>query len=291
MPRSVSHKSTPLEDELNRLLEARLPTARDYRLVGRVLGWDGRQGCRLKDAGEEFGITRERARQIYDRAIALIRCDHVIAPLDGVLAFVKRMANRDADDVVSELRRQGLTRWLLPIPALLKTAEIFGRVPDFTVEAAGEKTFIVSGPGVVRSVIKGALRSSTRHGIQNIASLRSAVPPHRRRPNDILFVRQVLNTRSDIRWLDAGQDTFWLASVPRNPMVRYLKKVLCYANPVAVSDLHRAIGRLPSKRKTNLSRRVFIQFCEQVPFCRVANGLVERVAPLAARDLISDAER
>jgi hypothetical protein len=28
-----------------------------------------------------------------------------------------------------------------------------------------------------------------------------------------------------------------------------------------------------------------------VPFCRVANGLVERAAPLAAGDLISDAER
>jgi hypothetical protein len=280
-----------LEDELTRLLEARLPTARDCRLVARVLGWDGQQGCRLKDAGEEFGITRERARQIYDRAIALIQGEHAIVPLDAVLAFVKRMANRDADDVMSELRRQGLTRWLLPMPALLKTAEIFARVPGFTLEAAGQKMFVVVGPGVVRSVIKGALRSSTRHGIQNIAALRSAVPPQRRRPNDSLFIRQVLNTRSDIRWLDAAEETFWLASVPRNPMVRYVKKVLCYASPLAVSNLHRAIGRLPSKRRTNLTRRVFIQFCEQVPFCRVANGLVERAAPLAAGDLISDAER
>lgn len=288
---SVPRKQMPLEDELTHRLEAKIPSERDCRLVRRVLGWDGQQGCRLKDAGEEFGITRERARQIYDRAIALIQGGHSIAPLDGVLTFVKRMGNRDADEVVAELRRQGLTRWLFPIRALLKTAEIFARVPGFTVEAAGEKMFIVAGPGVVRSVIKGALRSSTRHGIQTTSMLCSAVPAHRRRPHDSLFVRQVLNTRCDIRWLDAAEETFWLASVPRNPMVRYIRKVLCYANPVAVSDLHRAIGRLPAKRRTNLTRRLFGRFCEQLPFCRVANGLVERVGPLAAGDLISDAER
>lgn len=257
----------------------------------RVLGWDGQRGCFLKSAGQELGITRERARQIYDRAIAQIDGCDLTASLDEVLAFVARMANRDADDVVAELQRQGFTRGLFPIRALLKTAEIFGRVPGFTVEETGRKRFVVAGPGVVGPVIKAALRSSAGRGVQDVAALCNAIPrPHSRR-NDSLFVRQVLNTRRDIRWLDAAEETFWLASVPRNPMVRCIKKVICYVSPVAVSDLHRAIGRMPAKRRTTLSRRLFTKFCEQMPFCRVANGCVERVAPLAASGLIGDAER
>ncbi len=280
-----------LEDDLTHLLESNIRSARDCRLVRRVLGWDGQPGCGLKEAGKEFGITRERARQIYDQVIEQIRTAEVGSALDEALAFVNRMSNRAADDVVVELQRQGFTRYLFPMQCLLKTAEVFGRDPDFTVEEASRRMFIVAGPGVVRSIIRAALRSSARRGVQNISALCSAIPPLHRRRNDRLLIRQVLNTRHDIHWLDSTEETFWLASVPRNPLVRCLKKVICYASPVAVSDVHRALGRLPAKQRSTLSRRVVIKFCEQAPFCRVANGCVERVAPLETGNLISDAER
>jgi hypothetical protein len=238
-----------------------------------------------------LGITRERARQIYDQAMAQIRTSEVSSALDEVLAFVNRMSNRAAGDIESELLRRRFTRYPFAIRALLKTAQGFGRAPEFTVEESSGELFAVAGPGVIRSIIKAALRSTSRHGVQNISALCSAIPQMQRRRNDRLLIRQVLNTRRDIHWLDAAEETFWLASVPWNPIVRCLKKVICYASPVAISDLHRALGRLPAKRRSTLSRRLLIKFCEQAPFCRVANGCVERVAPLAARNLISDAER
>jgi hypothetical protein len=290
VPASVSRKRTPLEDELTHVLEANVPNARDCRLVQHVLGWDGQRGCCLKDAGEELGITRERARQIYDQAIEQIRTAEVSAALDDVLKFVNRMSNRAADDIEGELQVRGLTRYAFAMRALLKTAAIFGRVADFTVEATGGKLFVVAGAGVVQSIIKAALRSSSRFGVQNVSALRSAIPPIHRRRDDSAFVRQVLNTRSDIRWLDA-EETFWLASVPRNPMVRCLRKVICYVSPVAFSDVHRAMGRLLSKQRSTLSYSLLIKFCEQVPFCHVANGCVERVTPLSPSNLISDGER
>jgi len=280
-----------LEDELTRLLEANVPNARDCRLVRRVLGWDGQRGCCLKDAGEELGITRERARQIYARAIEQIRTAEISSALDEMLALVNRMSNRAAGDIEAELLRRRFTNYPFAMRALMKTAQIFGRATDFTVEATGEQLFVVAGAGVARSIVKAALRASTRHGVQNVAALRSAIPPIHRRRNDSLFVRQVLNTRRDICWLDAREETFWLASVPRNPMVRCLKKVVCYASPVAISDIHRALGRLPTKQRSILSRSVVIAFCEQVPFCRVANGCVERISRLSNNNLISDAER
>jgi hypothetical protein len=288
---SVSRKRTPLEEELTRLLESSVPSARGRHLVRRVLGWDGQRGCCLKDAGEELGITRERARQIYDQAIQQIPTGEVSSALDETLAFVNRKSNRAAGDIEAELLGRRFTKYPFAIGALLKTAQVFGRAADFTVEETGGKLFVVAGAGVVRSIIKAALRSSTRHGVQDVSALCFAIPPIHRRRNDSLFVRQVLNTRRDIRWLDAGEEIFWLASVPRNPMVRCLKKIIYYASPVAVSDVHRALGRLPAKRRSTLSRNLFIKFCEQTPFCRVTNGCVERVEPLAACNLIGDAER
>ncbi len=281
---------TPLEDELTRVLEANVPSARDCRLVRRVLGWDGKRGCCLKHAGEEFGITRERARQIYDHAIARIHTAGLSSALDEVLAFVHRMSNRAADDIEAELHRRRFTQYPFAIRALLKTAQVFGRVPAFTLEDTGGKWFVVAAPGLVPSIIRAALRSSATWGIQNTSALCSAIPELHRRRHDRLFIRQVLNTRSDIRWLDA-EETFWLASVPWNPMVRCLKKVICYASPVTLLDLHRAISRLPAKHRPTLSPRLLARFCEQTPFCRVANGCVELVAPLEAGNLISDAER
>jgi hypothetical protein len=288
---SVSRRRTPLEDELTHSLETNVPSARDCRLVRRVLGWDGQRGCCLKDAGDELGITRERARQIYDQAIEQIHTAEVSSVLDGVLAFVNRRSNRAADDIEAELLLRRLTRYPFAIRALVRTAQVFGRAPEFALEETGGKVFVVAGSGVVRSIIKGALRSTGRRGVQKVSALCSAIPEIHRRRNDSLFVRQVLNTRRDIRWLDSDEETFWLASVARNPMVRCLKKVMCYASPVAVSDLHRALGRLPSKQRASLSHRDLVRFCEQVPFCHVANGCVERVTPLVAGALISDAER
>lgn len=281
----------PLESELTRLLEANVPSARDGHLVRRVLGWDGQRGCCLKHAGEEFRITRERARQIYGKAIARIRTAEISSTLDELLALVHRMSNRAAGDIESELHQRRFTRYPFAIHALLKTAQVFGRVPAFTLEETAGKWFVVAAPGLVPSIIKAALRSSATWGIQNTSALCSSIPELHRRRNDRLFIRQVLSTRPDIRWLDAAEETFWLASVPWNPMVRCLKKVVCYASPVALLDLQRAISRLPAKHRPTLSHRLLLKFCEQAPFCRVANGCVELVTPLAESNLTSDAER
>ncbi len=284
-------RRTPLEDELTCLLASKVRSERDCRLVGLVLGWDGRRGCCLKDAGEELGITRERARQIFDQAIEQLRSVKVSSTLDETLALVTRMSNRAAEDIEAELLVRRFTRHRFAMQALLKTAQVFGRAPEFTLEASGGKLFVVAGAGVVRSILQAALRSNSRWGIQHVSALCATIPKRYRRRNDRLLIRQVLNTRRDIRWLDAAEETFWLASAPRNPMVRCLKKVMCYASPVALSDLYRAIGRLPAKQRAIVSRRLLLKFCEQSPFCRVTNGQVERVTQLTAANLISDAER
>ena len=186
--------------------------------------------------------------------------------------------------------RKGSPHTALQYSALLKTARMFGRAPKFTVEQTGGKMFVVAGAGIIPSIVDAALKSIGAQGVQTVSALCQAVPEIHQRRTDPIFVRQVLNTRRDVRWLDDDEKIFWLASVPRNPVVRSLRKVLCYASPVSLPVLHKAIARIPSHRLA-LSRPQLARFCEQVLFCRVADGSVERIAPLSAAKLISSPEK
>jgi hypothetical protein len=280
----------PLEDEFTRLLEANVAFARDRQLVRRVLGWDGQQGCSLKVAGDEVGITRERSRQIYQHAVERMQTWQLGSSLDEALACVKLMCNRSSLEVESELQGRGITRFQFGVRALAKTARVFGRTPGFTIEETGGHLFVVAGPGVIRSILKAAERASSRYGVQTVAEVCKAISRDDRRSKDRLLVRQVLKTRDDLRWLDAREQWFWLASVPRNPVVACVEKLLHYAGPASLSDIQRAIGRLPRKRKTPIQREAVAGFCRQAPFCRLRGGSVALVAAFGKSKVVSGAE-
>jgi hypothetical protein len=290
VPTRTASRPIPLEDQLARLLETKVPATRDQQLVCRVLGWDGQGGCSLTVAGDEAGITRERSRQIYQKSVDLLQTCTPGSLLDEVLAQARLMCNRDAENVQAELQLQGLTKHCFGIRALLKTARIFGRNPDFTTEETGGKTFVVAGFGVVSSILKAALRSSSHYGIQTVTDMCVAIPPKYRRPCDHLLVRQVLHTRNDLFWLDGKEEWFWLASVPRNPVATCVKKLLHYAKTAPISDVHRAISRLPRMRNIPVTREAVVGFCRQAPFCNLTNQAVSLVAEFATPKLLDGAE-
>jgi len=279
-----------LEDELIRLLEIHVPRSRDRQVVQRVLGWDGQGGCLLAQAGDEFGITRERARQVYDRAIQQIRTFKPGSTFDEVLAFVHRRRNRSAEDIESELQLRGLTRHCFGMRALWSTVRVFGRTPKFVLEQTGGKLFVVARAGVVRTILKAAQRSSSRYGLQTVAEMCTAIAPNCRSASDRHLVRQVLETRDDLHWLDARKQWFWLASVPRNPVVGCIKKLLRFAGSVRLTDIQRAVERLPRKRTMPIPRAALMGFCLQAPFCRIGGGSVELVGSLGTAKPLSGAE-
>jgi hypothetical protein len=279
----------PLEDELTRLLKS-VPSVRDRRLVRRILGWDGQGGSLIAKAGDEFGITRERARQVYSRAVEQIRNSALSPSLDKILRVINGLGNQSAEGIQAELRRRGLTRYGFDLQAFVKTARMFGRAPKFTLEEAGDKVFAVLGPGVTRSILKAAQQSISHYGVQTVSEMCAAINPCHRTSRDRLLVRQVLETRSDLRWLDADQQWFWLATIPRNPVVRCIKKLLAYAGSVTFADLHRAVLRLPCQPTTPMPLEALTNFCRQAPFCRIRGGSVELEPSFRSENLLGRAE-
>jgi hypothetical protein len=287
---SITSLRTPLEDELNRLLEIHVPRRRDRQVVQRILGWDGQGGCLLAQAGDEFGITRERVRQVYNLIVEQIRGCEPGSILDEVLAFVHRRRNRAAEDIEAELQLRGFTQHRFGMWALWSTARVFGRAPKFVLEQTGGKLFVVAAAGVLRAILKAAGRSSSCYGIQTVAEICGAIALDCRSASDRRLVRQVLETRRDLGWLDTREQWFWLASDPRNPVVRCIQKLLQFAGSVGVADMQRAVDRLPRKRRMPIPREALIEFCRQAPFCRVCNGSVELVGSLDAANPLSGAE-
>ena len=60
---------------------------------------------------------------------------------------------------------------------------------------------------------------------------------------------------------------------------------------MTLSDLHRAIGRLPARQRAPSAAACWSRFAARFRFCRVSNGCVERISQPAASTLISGAER
>lgn len=118
----------------------------------------------------------------------------------------------------------------------------------------------------------------------------AAVGPRWCSSRDRTLVRQILATREDVRWLDAQQEWFWLAALPRNPVARCVQKLLAFASPASFADVDRAIRRLPRQPKAPLPREALINLCRQAPFCRVRSGSVELEYLFRPAKLVSRAE-
>ena len=173
---------------------------------------------------------------------------------------------------------------------LQKTAEIFGRTPKFKLEEAGGRSFVVATAGLVELILKTAQRRSSRFGLVTVAEICAVIAADCRGSDVRSFVHQVLSTRDDIRWLDAGQEWFWLASTPRNPLVASVRKLLSYASRVSFVDVQRAAARLPRKPKTAIKPAALREFCQQAPFCRLRGNTVELVPAFASSKLVHGPE-
>ncbi len=276
-----------LESELFDALR-QVGSERNRRLVARHLGWDGRPPCSLTQAGVQFQLTRERARQVYAAALPLLRQCVEVPALDAVLAFVRGQRAELASDVEQRLAQQGLTDGSISLPGVLRAAQVFRRGPGFQLYRIGGDLFVGPVGQVARAILDTATKMVAHHGAARMSELRLEVSRSRRRAVDERLVRRILETRSDIRWLDDGGEWFWLTLVPRNRLLARVRKVLAVSPRIRVSTLHLAISRarLPLK----LPEAMLGSICAQLSWCRVNGQCVESRAVLRIEDVLAGGE-
>jgi hypothetical protein len=261
-----------LDTELGTALRS-VKSVRNRRLVARHLGWDGRPPCSLQQAGAEFHVTRERARQIYAEALPLLR-ERGVPALDAVLSFVQKQSHQRVCDVERELRRQGMTGGSLTLEGVLRAADVFDRKPAFQLHWLGDALVIGPVSKAARMILNTAVKTVSQHGAAHVPGLCRAIAGR--------------DTRSDISWLDKTGEWFWLTSVTRNRLLTRIQKVLAVHTRIHVSKLHHAVSR--AYKPLTIPPLVLRSLCAHLPWCRVEGQHVKaRTAP-RMEEVLSGAE-
>jgi len=261
-------RRTPLETELGQIL-GHLNRPRDRKLIARHLGWDGGPPCSLSEAGAAFQITRERARQVYAGALPLIRQPARTPALDAVLAFVRKRQQERVADVERRLREREFTSGMFSLHGVLTAARLLGRSPGFDLDQFGGVWFVGDVSEVGMAIRLTAAKLVEHHGVARVSVVtRTAAKGHSGRIKTGL-VRGILETRSDLCWLDQPGEWFWLTSVSRNRLLTRVQKVLAVFSRIPLVKLHEAISR--DYRPLRIPEAVLRSFCACLPWCRV-NG-------------------
>jgi hypothetical protein len=112
-----------LEDEL-RQLSAPAGSPRNMAIVARCLGWDGRGGVTMEEAGREFQLSRQRVSQIVKRMRRQYQHSRILPPhLERCLRAATPRLAEDAVAVEDRLYQAGETRSRFRLEGLLTAAE------------------------------------------------------------------------------------------------------------------------------------------------------------------------
>lgn len=273
----------PLEDELRDLLQAgqsrRHADTRDRttQIVTRYLGWDGTGPRTLEKVGEEFGLTRERIRQVSGLILGRLRGREIFTPiLDKVLDFVRARVPKVADEIEGALVDAGLTRNVFRLDGVERAADVCGRKTAFRVAQLGAQRLVLPlGPPNLQQSIAQIARKSVQHwGVATIADVAAQASDRSGRRIEETFVLSALGGLPDFHWLDEQAGWFWLSSVSRNRLLNTLRKIVSVAPRISTSDLRVGVARHHRMQGSAPPQRVLLALCRQLPGCEVQDQLV-----------------
>ena len=284
---------------------------RNRLIVARYLGWDGRGGATLQAVGDEFGMSRERVRQICAPVVKTLAAGKPFAPaLDRVLSVVAERIPAPASAIEKTLVEEGLTTTPFSLEGLIKSAEtIPSRSPTGTtfnmlpMILGRQLPFVVTGePGdrmvlppqmlaVANRIVRCARRSVEHWGVTTVEDITAQVTEQlpETAPSD--FVAQILQDHQDFQWLDEVGGWFWLASVSRNRLLNRINKVLSVSPRINVSELRAGVARDRRMNGFVPPQRVLLELCRQAEGYLVEGSTVSTASPAAWGDTLSETEQ
>jgi DNA-binding PadR family transcriptional regulator len=156
------------------------------------------------------------------------------------------------------------------------------------LQAVGGVLFVDGVSALGRTILDRALKTIAASGVARVSELSQEIPAGTRIRIDAQLVRSTLQTRIDISWLDDSRDWFWLTSVPRNPLVARIRKVLCVSPRITLLRLGQTISR--DRKILKLPEPILRSYCASLSWCWVQDDRVEARIALGMADVLSGAE-
>lgn len=260
------------------------PYQRNREILIGYYGWaDGRQHT-LTEIGAQFGITRERVRQVCAKLTRRPDIADTPAPtMDRALALIADRLPCSAARLEAELIEQGLTAVGLSVENIAVAARLLGRPTPFEVVAVEPSSpeqidsRIVVGTEQVKSVAAVADLAKKEvyfHGLATVERIERAISPRAKRGKRAAFdgsrlVREILPLVAGFCWLDESSGWFRLQTVHRHGLPKAIDKVLAVAGAVTAGRLRAALSRNRRLWKTPPPENVLLEFSRRMPDVRV----------------------
>lgn len=257
-------------------------------------GLDGKGGVTLQEAGDRFGLTRERVRQIEARARKLVSARDIKLPmLDKALAIIAASGIDTVARVEERLKESGVSRKAFRIDGILEMAKLQSRDVDFELTTLREIRLI--GPPKVRSICSRLLseckRRASKIGVVNVLDLSDSTGHRFGVSVPIEATRRIVGQLKGCSWLDAERDWLWFPASPRNRLRNQVWKVLSVANGLPVSELREAVGRWHRMQGFAPPKAILSELCNQLSGVSVLNGCVTSTSPPRPEDVLGSVER
>jgi hypothetical protein len=275
-----------LEAELWNLTDG-LGGDRNRKIIVSYLGWGGKPPRTLEAVSRDHRMTRERVRQICAR-IEKVRSTKPFAPaLDRALRAVTRAAPTLAEEIEAEFFRSELTKTGFSVESLAAAARDLGRQPGFAIEIIRGHRVVVSSDMAgfldrIEQVARGAIRHWGVATVEDVAAATNVA---------VSLCHKFLPLLEGFKWLDQPSGWFWIENLPRNSLLTQIRKILAACPNIDVSELRTGVGRHHRRKGFTPPRRVLLELCRQLPWCRVDCERIVAVGPLSPDEALSGSER
>src|SRR5256886_1169518 len=153
---------------------------RHLPIIRKLLGWDGGTGTTFEGAAREFGLTRERVRQIARAWISRFAGEKAVL-LHRAIRFIARRAPAMANELEAALVHEGIMRTPFRLESLWATACWFDINPGWAVHQWNGVRFVAKTTDLeaIRNFHVEARRGISHFGVTNKAYVMAGLPVER----------------------------------------------------------------------------------------------------------------
>jgi hypothetical protein len=259
-----------LEDELHRFvaMAALGQGERNNKIVTRFYGWDGSGRKTLEEVGTEFGMTRERVRQIVSRFAGRLRGKEINLPfLMKARTLLEEHLPTISDAIVRLLYEHKISAKLFDLTGVISALEVTGKETTICVRRVDGRQLVGYSkeldqleklPSVVRALVSAfGCAHLDRVALELDTKL------------DESCLRRFVQTCDGLRWLDQERHWFTADEAKRNRLANVVRKVLSVSPVISVSELRRGIKRVHRLQGFAPATGILLAFCDGLPFCRI----------------------
>ncbi|MBN1908860.1 MAG: hypothetical protein JW818_03900 [Pirellulales bacterium] len=282
-----------IEEELTQLF-ASTEHERNRQIVTSYYGWrDGRRRT-LAQIGAQYGMTRERTRQICARQVKHAKPESLVAPvMDRVLAHLRSALPCPVDTLERDLIERGWTAVGLDLDRVLEGARLLGRETPCTVVRieTGRLAVALEQAEAPAWIIETAKRELYYRGLTTLKRVNRALQRRDGLRVDPRLMAEVIQLIDGFRWLDRRRGWFRSLAVGRHGLPRTIEKVLAVAGPVSVADLRAAVGRNRRMWKVPPPKQILLEYCRQTPGLVVDDRRIASLDPKGWREILGGVEK